>query len=253
MPKRNLRGWASFRRSRRQENSKKASDQGLVRRFLHQDGPQRMEGAVLGSGGALAACKEENSSSVLGLIRPHKRALMVLTPHPKSAQLYSLLLERGAKRARTHHRSISGPCSPGPRQRGGNPSSPRPCRGRWALATGTPSCRRPRVWHRGGYLGARPVPFRNDHRHRSTARFSQRVKDEAPPHPLLASVVTHAADFSELPFPRESLDLIWSEGDLHLGFAAGLAAWRPFRRRGLPAVTELTWLTDFRAEPLQAF
>ena len=185
MPKRNLRGWASFRRSRRQENSKKASDQGLVRRFLHQDGPQRMEGAVLGSGGALAACKEENSSSVLGLIRPHKKSAHGAHPCTQRAPSYTRSCSNGgAKRARTHHRSISGPCSPGPRQRGGNPSSPRPCRGRWALATGTPSCRRPRVWHRGGYLGARPVPFRNDHRHRSTARFSQRLKDEAPPHPF---------------------------------------------------------------------
>ena len=215
-----------------------------------------MEGAVLGSGGALAACKEENSSSVLGLIRPHKKSAHGAHPCTQRAPSYTRPCSNGgAKRARTHHRSISGPCSPGPRQRGGNPSSPRPCRGRWALATGTPSCRRPRVWHRGGYLGARPVPFRNDHRHRSTARFSQRLKDEAPPHPLLASVVTHAADFSELPFPRESLDLIWSESAIYtLGFAAGLAAWRPFlKERAFLAVTELTWLTDFRAEPLQAF
>ena len=78
---------------------------------------------------------------------------------------------------------------------------------------------------------------------------------EAAPPLLLASVVTHAADFSELPFPRESLDLIWSEGAIYtLGFAAGLAAWRPFlKERAFLAVTELTWLTDFRAEPLQTF
>ena len=68
-------------------------------------------------------------------------------------------------------------------------------------------------------------------------------------------MVTHAANFSELPFPRESLDLIWSEGAIYtLGFAAGLAAWRSFpKERAFLAVTELTWLTDFRAEPLQAF
>ena len=177
----------------------------------------------MGSGGALAACKEENSSSVLGLIRPHKKSAHGAHPCTQRAPSYTRSCSNGgAKRARTHHRSISGPCSPGPRQRGGNPSSPRPCRGRWALATGTPSCRRPRVWHRGGYLGARRVPFRNDHRHRSTARFSQRLKDEAPPHPLLASVVTHAADFSELPFPRESLlsDLVRGR-DLHPRFCRG--------------------------------
>ena len=65
-------------------------------------------------------------------------------------------------------------------------------------------------------------------------------------------MVTHAADFSELPFPRESLDLIWSEGAIYtLGFAAGLAVWRPsLKERAFLAVAELTWLTDFRAEPI---
>jgi SAM-dependent methyltransferase len=85
--------------------------------------------------------------------------------------------------------------------------------------------------------------------------FLSALRMRRPRTPLMASVVTHAADFSELPFPRESLDLIWSEGAIYtLGFAAGLAAWRPFlKERAFLAVTELTWLTDFRAEPLQAF
>lgn len=76
-----------------------------------------------------------------------------------------------------------------------------------------------------------------------------------PKAPLLASVETRAADFSRLSFPGESLDLIWSEGAIYnLGFAAGLAAWRPFLKPGgFLAVSELTWLTARRAAPLEAF
>jgi SAM-dependent methyltransferase len=72
---------------------------------------------------------------------------------------------------------------------------------------------------------------------------------------LLASVETRAANFSHLPFPRESLDLIWSEGAIYnLGFSAGLAAWRRFLKPGgFLAVSELTWLTAQRAAPLEAF
>ena len=72
---------------------------------------------------------------------------------------------------------------------------------------------------------------------------------------LLAAVEIRAADFSSLPFPQESLDLLWSEGAIYnLGFAAGLAAWRPFLKPGgFLAVSELTWLTAQRAAPLEAF
>ena len=85
--------------------------------------------------------------------------------------------------------------------------------------------------------------------------FLNALEARRPGAPLLASVETCAADFSILPVPQESLDLVWSEGAIYnLGFAAGLAAWRPFlKHRGFLAVSELTWLTDTRAEPLQAF
>ena len=65
----------------------------------------------------------------------------------------------------------------------------------------------------------------------------------------------HAADFSNLPFPGESFDLICSEGAIYnIGFAAGLAVWRPFLKPGaFLAVSELTWLTAQRAAPLEAF
>ena len=176
---------------------------------------------------------------------------MVLTPAPKERPAILPLLERGS-RARTHHRSMWS-LPPGPRQRGGNPSSPRPCRGRWALATGTPSCRRPRVWHRGGYLGARPVPFGTITAIDQQPAFLSALRMRRPRTPSGLGGHAHRG-LLRAALPRESLDLIWSEGAIYtLGFAAGLAAWRPFLKERALAVTELTWLTDFRAEPLQAW
>jgi len=85
--------------------------------------------------------------------------------------------------------------------------------------------------------------------------FLNALEARRPEAPLLASMETCAADFLQLPFPQESLDLIWSEGAIYnLGFSAGLAAWRPFLKPGgFLAVSELTWLTAQRAAPLEAF
>jgi SAM-dependent methyltransferase len=61
---------------------------------------------------------------------------------------------------------------------------------------------------------------------------------------LAGRIETLAASMDALPFETESLDLIWSEGAIYnMGFAAGLAAWRPFLRPGgMLAVSEITWL-----------
>jgi SAM-dependent methyltransferase len=85
--------------------------------------------------------------------------------------------------------------------------------------------------------------------------FLTALEARRPGAPLRASVETRAADFSCLPYPQESLDLLWSEGAIYnLGFAAGLAAWRPFLKPGgFLAVSELTWLTARRAAALEAF
>jgi len=85
--------------------------------------------------------------------------------------------------------------------------------------------------------------------------FLTALEGRRPSASLSACVKTQVADFSSLPFPQESLDLIWSEGAIYnLGFSAGLAAWRPFLKpEGFIAVSELTWLTAQRAAPLEAF
>ena len=67
-------------------------------------------------------------------------------------------------------------------------------------------------------------------------------------------ITTIAASMDELAFEPESLDVIWSEGAIYtMGFAAGIAAWRPFLKvGGVLAVSEITWLTDQRPSELEA-
>lgn len=62
------------------------------------------------------------------------------------------------------------------------------------------------------------------------------------------------ASIDALPFEPGSLDVVWSEGAIYnLGFAAGVAAWRPLLAPGgVLAVSDLTWLTASRPAELQA-
>lgn len=58
-----------------------------------------------------------------------------------------------------------------------------------------------------------------------------------------------------LPFAKESLDLIWSEGAIYnIGFRHGLDYWRDFLKPGgYVAVTESSWLTDERPAEINDF
>lgn len=58
-----------------------------------------------------------------------------------------------------------------------------------------------------------------------------------------------------LPFEKESLDLIWSEGAIYnIGFYHGLSYWHNFiKKGGYVAVSEATWLTPNRPEEIEKF
>jgi SAM-dependent methyltransferase len=58
-----------------------------------------------------------------------------------------------------------------------------------------------------------------------------------------------------LPFPPESLDLIWSEGAIYnIGFARGLKEWRTFLKAGgYLAVSEASWFTEERPVEIEEF
>ncbi|MCD7929896.1 MAG: class I SAM-dependent methyltransferase [Tannerellaceae bacterium] len=59
----------------------------------------------------------------------------------------------------------------------------------------------------------------------------------------------------DLPFEKESLDLIWSEGAIYnIGFERGLTEWREYLRKdGYVAVTEATWFTEERPAEINDF
>jgi len=82
-----------------------------------------------------------------------------------------------------------------------------------------------------------------------------RLADAAADQGLADRIVAREADMRALPFQPGSFDLIWSEGAAYImGFAAALAAWRPFLETGgAMAVTELTWLVDRPPAPAAAF
>ena len=59
----------------------------------------------------------------------------------------------------------------------------------------------------------------------------------------------------DLPFEKDSLDLIWSEGAIYnIGFERGLKEWRGYLKTGgYLAVTEASWFTDERPEEIHRF
>ncbi len=59
----------------------------------------------------------------------------------------------------------------------------------------------------------------------------------------------------DLPFERDSFDLIWSEGAIdNIGFEKGLSHWRSFlRKNGCVAVTAPSWLTNERPSVVEKF
>ncbi|MGC9374665.1 MAG: class I SAM-dependent methyltransferase [Bacteroidales bacterium] len=63
------------------------------------------------------------------------------------------------------------------------------------------------------------------------------------------------ASMDDLPFEKESLDLIWSEGAIYnIGFTQGLREWKKFLKKGgYLAVTEASWFTDERPQEIQQF
>lgn len=72
---------------------------------------------------------------------------------------------------------------------------------------------------------------------------------------LADRVQSQVADMAALPFADETFDVVWSEGAIFvIGFAAGLAAWKPLLRPGgFLVVSELCWLTKARVRELEDF
>lgn len=72
---------------------------------------------------------------------------------------------------------------------------------------------------------------------------------------LADRITTLQASMDVLPFADDQFDVIWSEGAIYnMGFEAGIAAWRPFLKRGgMLVVSEITWLGARRPEAIQTY
>jgi len=68
-------------------------------------------------------------------------------------------------------------------------------------------------------------------------------------------ITTVNASMDDLPFVRESFDLIWSEGSVFvMGFEKGLVYWNHFLRPGgSMALTEMVWFTDHPSDEVATF
>ncbi|MBW7849935.1 MAG: class I SAM-dependent methyltransferase [Rhodospirillales bacterium] len=85
--------------------------------------------------------------------------------------------------------------------------------------------------------------------------FLDRLRAEAGRRGLAELIETRCADMADPGLPAGSVDLLWSEGAVYnLGFARGLALWRPLMAPGgLLAATECSWLADDRPPEAAAF
>ncbi len=68
-------------------------------------------------------------------------------------------------------------------------------------------------------------------------------------------ITTLACSMEELPFEKNSLDVIWAEGSIYnIGFKKGVAYFKRFLKPGgILAASEITWLTKGRPEEIQNY
>ncbi len=86
-------------------------------------------------------------------------------------------------------------------------------------------------------------PFLDILRHKSKkARLQDKI------HPLCCSM-------DDLPFEKESLDAIWSEGAMYnMGYKNAVQYWQDFiKPKGILAVSEITWITKERPHQLETY
>lgn len=86
-------------------------------------------------------------------------------------------------------------------------------------------------------------------------QFLEELQAKALAGGLSGRIAPLACDMYQLPFEAGSLDLVWSEGAIYnLGFGRGVREWREYLKPGgTLAVTEITWLTDRRPQPVCEF
>ena len=68
-------------------------------------------------------------------------------------------------------------------------------------------------------------------------------------------ILTLEKSMDALPFHKEELDLIWSEGAIYnIGFENGLKKWKDYLKKGgFLVVSEITWITPSRPNEIEEF
>lgn len=86
-------------------------------------------------------------------------------------------------------------------------------------------------------------------------KFLEHLNAEAQRAGLGHRIQTMAADMNSLPFDKESMDLIWSEGAIYnMGFRQGLTAWKKILKEGgYIGVTDASWTTAERPDTIRDF
>lgn len=72
---------------------------------------------------------------------------------------------------------------------------------------------------------------------------------------LQNQIKTLQASIDDLPFEKETFDVIWSEGAIYnIGFENGIKAWKDYLKvGGYLAVSEITWITNNRPKEIEDF
>jgi len=72
---------------------------------------------------------------------------------------------------------------------------------------------------------------------------------------LSKQITTLEASMEDLPFEKDSFDLIWSEGAIYnMGFENGIKNWKKYLKvGGYLVLSEITWTTSKRPKPLEDF
>ncbi|QZE13347.1 class I SAM-dependent methyltransferase [Halosquirtibacter laminarini] len=86
-------------------------------------------------------------------------------------------------------------------------------------------------------------------------QFLNKLNDQSELHGLSKRLHAVQGSMEDLPFDKNSLDLIWSEGAIYnIGFEQGLRLWHEYLKvGGYVAVTEISWLTENRTEEIETY
>lgn len=85
--------------------------------------------------------------------------------------------------------------------------------------------------------------------------FLLKLRQNTQRYNLKDRVITLLNSMEDLPFSKETFDLVWSEGAIYImGFEKGIQYWRNYLKDdGVIAISEVSWLTDERPQEIEAY